>query len=184
MDTTANSDKLDAKPVSAEEAAQAAIKLITNGTKALLDISERNDLDAKTKVLCAFQLQNAMKDMRYMNTQFNKSVAEGMKDKMAILTGDDGRNYSVEKVNKAVRKDIDREGLVEAVDRLSHDNKHRVNTRTGELDDVSTTRTRLYKLCFRFEPRWTQLKEVGIDDDEYCIKSWEKTAKINSGGSL
>ena len=46
MDTTANSDKLDAKPVSAEEAAQAAIKLITNGTKALLDISERNDLDA------------------------------------------------------------------------------------------------------------------------------------------
>ena len=92
MDTTANSDKLDAKPVSAEEAAQAAIKLITNGTKALLDISERNDLDAKTKVLCAFQLQNAMKDMRYMNTQFNKSVAEGMKDKMAILTGDDGRN--------------------------------------------------------------------------------------------
>jgi hypothetical protein len=34
------------------------------------------------------------------------------------------------------------------------------------------------------EPRWTELKALGIDDDEYCHREWEPTARIQEGGRL
>ena len=105
-------------------------------------------------------------------------------NKMAVVALPTGVQVSVEQLNKSTRKDVDREALVMAVNKIANENKHRVNTDTGELVDIHESRNRLYNKCFRMEPRWTELKAIGIDDDEFCVKSWDTTVKITQGGSL
>ena len=105
-------------------------------------------------------------------------------NKMAVVALPLGGQVTVEQVNKSVRKDVDREALISAVNIIANENKYRVDTATGQLSDVYESRNRLYQKCFRMEPRWTELREIGIDDDEFCLKSWDTSIKITQGGSL
>jgi hypothetical protein len=164
-----------------------AIQQIEDATRTLELEFQREQLSPEVKIAMSHSLTNSMKHLRYMNGVIQKSVGEKMKsdgNKMAVVALPTGVQVSVEQVNKSTRKDVDREALVMAVNKIANENKHRVNTDTGELVDIHESRNRLYNKCFRMEPRWTELKAIGIDDDEFCVKSWDTTVKITEGGSL
>lgn len=164
-----------------------AVIKIEDATQTLLNLFEFETLSPETKIATSHSLTRCMKDIRFINSAIQKFVGLKMKEdgnKMAVVALPNGGQVTVEQVNKSTRKEVDRDGIIEAVNRIANENKHRVNTVTGELVDVHESRNRLYAKCFRMEPRWTELKEIGVDDDEYCIKSWDTSVKITQGGSL
>ncbi len=145
------------------------------------------ELDDVTRVRVAHALATPSRDLGivlrgYLNRVAQQMEADGRK--MAIVDMPDGSQVTVEKSVKATRKDIRRDDLVAAVEREANEPKNRVNTETGEMAEVPDTKVRLFKKCFRMEPRWTELKALGIDDDEYCHREWEPTARIQEGGRL
>ena len=145
------------------------------------------ELDDGTRVQVAHLLKLPSKDLGIVIRGYLNRVAQSMDrdgKKMAVVDMPDGSQVTVEKTVRANRKDIDKEGLTSAVERLAIKDEQRLDTATGELADVDATKIRLFKKCFRFEPRWTELKQLGIDDDEYCHRDWEPTAKIEAGGRL
>jgi hypothetical protein len=164
-----------------------AIRQIEDATQTLLLEFEDEQLSPEVKIATCHSLTNSMKNLRYINGAIQKAVGKKMKsdgNKMAVVALPTGVQVSVEQVNKSTRKDVDREALLMAVNKIAGENKHRVNTVTGELCDIHESRNRLYNKCFRMEPRWTELKAIGIDDDEFCIKSWDTSVKVTQGGSL
>lgn len=176
-------DKIDDLSIDGE--VLSAIKELSNATRRLMNECEDDNLAPEIKIVASHSIQLAMRDLRYINKVMQSSVGENMQDKMAVVQHPDGKSkLMVERVNKSTRKDLDREGLLMAVNKIAAENKHRVNIDTGELCDIHESRNRLYQKCFRFEPRWTELKEIGIDDDEFCVKSWETSVKVSAGGRL
>ena len=55
---------------------------------------------------------------------------------------------------------------------------------TGELRPTEAVTVDLYERCFRFEPKWTELKNLGVDDDEYCRREFVASIKIDRGKVL
>lgn len=146
-----------------------------------------SELDDQTRVQLAHLLAQPARDLGSVLRGFLTGVAKQMDSdgrKMAIVDMPDGTQVTVEKSVKATRKDVRRDDLVAAVERASNEPKNRVDVETGEMSEVADTKVRLFKKCFRLEPRWTELKVLGIDDDEYCLREWEPTARIQEGGRL
>jgi len=145
------------------------------------------ELDDVTRVIVAHVLNPAMRDLRvvvagYLNRVGQHMQADGRK--MAVVDLPDGTQVTVEQTVKVSRKDVDREALLSAVDRASTEQRHRMDVETGEVAGIPETRNRMYRKLFRFEPRWTDLRNLGIDDDEFCRKEFEPTVKVTEGGRL
>lgn len=145
------------------------------------------DLDDATRVIVAHVLSPAMRDLRvvvagYLNRVGQHMQADGRK--MAVVDLADGTQLSVEQTVKVSRKDVDRDALLSAVDRASTEQRLRMDVETGEVAGIPETRNRLYRKLFRFEPRWADLRKLGIDDDEFCRKEFEPTVKLTQGGRL
>ena len=67
------------------------------------------------------------------------------------------------------RSEVDRYGLIEAVERLTANPVFRLDPNSGgELLDYDVAKIRLFKKAFRMEPRWSALKDLGINADEFC----------------
>lgn len=72
----------------------------------------------------------------------------------------------IERTWSKPRTEVDREGLVSAVNRLA---AGRCVDEDGHIvGDIAAAKVEMYGEMFRFEPRWGALKKVGIKDDEYC----------------
>ena len=87
-------------------------------------------------------------------------------------------------VTKVSRKEVDAPGMVKALRRrVQEDKTLRVNTDTGEI--LSEEAAMLIQLdrVFRFVPRYTELKAVGINDDEYCTKTTKIDLEIRELGT-
>jgi len=87
-------------------------------------------------------------------------------------------------VTKVTRKEVDAPGMVRALrKRVQEDKTLRVNTDTGEI--LSEEAAMLIQLdrVFRFVPRYTELKAVGINDDEYCTKTTKVDLEIRELGT-
>jgi hypothetical protein len=96
-----------------------------------------------------------------------------------VAIGETNYVFSAEK--RVSRKAIDRDGLILAVERASGDPKHRVVPETGEMLTSDEAKSQLLKKAFRMEPRWTELKKLDINDDEYCEKAWRTALSIQKG---
>lgn len=91
--------------------------------------------------------------------------------------GDD--KYRTELHWRSVRTKVDKDGLVKKV----RSTCRYVDESTGELhEDLPAMLDRLSKV-FRFEPRWTEIKALGIDPDEFCETKYEpqiQTTQVTS----
>lgn len=104
--------------------------------------------------------------------------------KRATAYGLDGCKYSVEVVNRSTRTDVQRDDLVRTVERLAFDPVNRTDQLTGEVSSVEEARVRLLKSAFRFEPRWAEIEKLGLNDDEFCKKTWSASIKMEKEVTL
>ena len=82
------------------------------------------------------------------------------------------------------RSNIDRAALVRYVRKCAFHEDVRMDPETGELRPTEAVTVDLYERCFRFEPKWTELKNLGVDDDEYCRREFVASIKIDRGKVL
>ena len=82
------------------------------------------------------------------------------------------------------RSNIDRAALVRYVRKVAFHEDVRMDPETGELRPTEAVTVELYERCFRFEPKWTELKNLGVDDDEYCRREFVASIKIDRGKVL
>ena len=82
------------------------------------------------------------------------------------------------------RSNIDRAALVRYVRKVAFHEDVRMDPETGELRPTEAVTVALYERCFRFEPKWTELKNLGVDDDEYCRREYVASIKIDRGKVL
>ena len=82
------------------------------------------------------------------------------------------------------RSNIDRAALVRYVRKVAFHEDVRMDPETGELRPTEAVTVDLYERCFRFEPKWTELKNLGVDDDEYCRREYVASVKITKAKVL
>ena len=82
------------------------------------------------------------------------------------------------------RSNIDRAALVRYVRKVAFHEDVRMDPETGELRPTEAVTVDLYERCFRFEPKWTELKNLGVDDDEFCRREFVASVKITKAKVL
>ena len=82
------------------------------------------------------------------------------------------------------RTDIDRDGLVKYVRKVAFLDDVRMDAETGELRPTEVVALELHQRCFRAEPKWTELKALGVDDDEFCHREFVASVKITKAKVL
>ena len=99
-----------------------------------------------------------------------KAVADMVpRDNRVVEWTDNQGTFRTEVRFKSVRTKVDKEGLYSAVKK----NGRVVDEATGEMTLDNELVVKLIERAFRFEPRWTEIKELGIDPDEYCQTRYE-----------
>ncbi|CAB4145298.1 hypothetical protein UFOVP1219_36 [uncultured Caudovirales phage] len=88
-----------------------------------------------------------------------------------------GVKYRSELKWKSVRTAVDRDELVKAV----RETVRSIDEQTGEIVMDHASLVALLTKAFRFEPRWTEIKELGIDPDQYCKTKYEAQVITTSG---
>ncbi len=76
------------------------------------------------------------------------------------------------------RTNIDRDALVKYVAKCARLDDIRMDPETGELRPPEVVNLELHQRCFRAEPKWTELKALGVDDDEFCHREFVASVKI------
>ena len=123
----------------------------------------------------------ALRTLRAVVNIFNDEITDAVADAgldRAVIAGSDGADYTVTVTKKKIHKDVDREGIVRAVERLSAEPVHRLIPDSGELMDQNAAKVQLFQKMFRMEPRWGELRKAGIDDDEYARVGWTQSSAI------
>ena len=82
------------------------------------------------------------------------------------------------------RSNIDRAALVRYVRKVAFHEDVRMDPEPGELRPTAAVPVARYERWFRFEPKWTELKNLGVDDDEYCRREFVASIKIDRGKVL
>jgi hypothetical protein len=146
-----------------------------------------DDVADDTKAVIIHELEYPMKDLRWVAAELKRQVGKTMHDKnlrSAIITSPAGKQFAVQASWKIGRTKVDRDGLVRAIERQSSDQRFTIDTETGEVISPDQAKLTLLKRCFRFDPRWSEIKEAGVDDDEFCQKTFDNTVKVLEGGTL
>lgn len=104
----------------------------------------------------------------------NSAIQAGVKlipkdTKTLEWSDDNGTTKSVELKWRSVRTAVQKDDLLGAVKQTART----VNQETGEVvNDADQLVTTLLK-AYRLEPRWTEIKGLGIDPDEFCQVRYE-----------
>ena len=111
--------------------------------------------------------------------------ANGNKPLPVVIESDNGDQIVCTPKHTVRRTEIKRDELTEAVERLTANPVFRLDPNgDGELLDYDVAKLRLFKRVFRFEPRWSELKKLGLNDDEYCKKESGYSLDVQKGTSL
>ena len=111
--------------------------------------------------------------------------ANGNKPLPVVIESDNGEQIVCTPKHTVRRTEIKRDELTEAVERLTANPVFRLDPNgDGELLDYDVAKLRLFKRVFRFEPRWSELKKLGLNDDEYCKKESGYSLDVQKGTSL
>ncbi len=71
----------------------------------------------------------------------------------------------VRKVDTWSRTSVDRQGILDFIDELSES----IGERVAMVED-----------CFRLEPRWGKLGNLGLNDEEFCVKELRSSIVLES----
>jgi len=173
----------DATP---DEIADAA----TEGIEKLSEVLASLEMTDRTSVRLIDRWKKTMAHLRSATNDNSSRVAQRLlevnKGKAVPVTveTDQGQMICTPKVTVR-RSEIQRDELTRAVERAASQPANRVDpTGTGELLDFDTAKVLLFQKCFRFEPRWTDLKKLGINDDEFCRKESSYSLDIKESQTL
>jgi hypothetical protein len=176
-----------ADDATADELADAVSQAMEHLAKALdvLEISDRvaARLIPKWKSTNG-SLRNAISDR---SSEISRRLldANGGKSLPVVVESDNGEQVVCTPKVSIRRSEIKRQELLEAVDRAVADPKNRLNPDgSGELLDFDAAKLLLHKKVFRPEPRWSELKKIGISDDEFCRRESSYTLDVQQGATL
>ena len=129
------------------------------------------------------RLDDAARHIRSAST-----VAKALANRLIDNAGEQrvvlGSGIVAERTGSWRRSDIDRAALVKYVRKVAFHDDIRLDKDTGELRPTEAVTLDLYERCFRFEPKWTELKNLGVDDDEYCRREFVASIKITKAKVL
>jgi len=95
-----------------------------------------------------------------------------------------GNGIVAERTGSWRRTNVDRDALVKYVAKCARLDDIRMDPETGELRPPEVVALELHLRCFRPEPKWTELKALGVDDDEFCHREFQASIKINKAKVL
>lgn len=126
--------------------------------------------------------EQCVKELRLVSDELKAEIASRMESrsmKETTIQMPDGSNVILTKDVRVSRTKVQSAELLKAVEQIAASQQHRLDTTTGELKDDAESRIDLVKRAFRFEPRWSIIKELGIQDDEFCQKAYKATVTID-----
>ena len=129
------------------------------------------------------RLDDAARNIRSASTAA-KALANRLIDNAGEQRVVLGSGIVAERTGSYRRTDIDRAGLVKYVRTAAALDDIRLDAKTGELRPVEAATVDLYERCFRFEPKWSELKTLGLDDDEFCRREFVASVKITKAKVL
>lgn len=105
------------------------------------------------------------------------------KSKPVIVETDQGPTVCIPRVS--VTREFDRDDLIRAVERATAVQTNRINPDgSGELLDYDSAKVVLFKKVFRMEPRWTELKKIGVNPNEHSETKTNYTVTIERAKTL
>ena len=149
--------------------------------------SQIEDCDNKTLIPMLVALQQRHKRLGEYIKEMQSQIARTMLSadtKSGTVPGWDDTTLHVDAKRSPRRTGIQRDDLIAAVDRAAQSDELRVDTTTGEVLDLADVRLRLTRSAFRLEPRWSELRKLGIDSDEYSTTEWIDTVDIKETKEL
>ena len=129
------------------------------------------------------QFDQANRNIRFALTAA-KTLANMKMDKLGEQRVVLPSGLIAEKTGSYRRTNIDREGLEKYVAKCAYLEDLRMNPETGELKSPDATALELHKRCFRSEPKWTELKNLGVNDADFCSREFVASIKLISAGVL
>jgi len=163
---------------------------ITTAVEHLADAINRLELSDRTAAQMIPRWKSATGLLRSAVGTHSSDIAQRLldankgKSTPVVIDNGDKQIVCTPKISKR-RTEIERDELTKAVERASSDPVNRLNPNgTGELLDYGEAKLLLFKKCFRLEPRWTELKKLGIHADEYCKSETAFTLDIREGATL
>lgn len=157
-------------------------------TALMLEIDEKQDtLEIGAMISVAQILADLAKQMSTTSALLRLRAAQQLQKrgvKNGSVVGWNGEMFNVEVQNSPTRTSVKRDDLLRAVEQLLLEPTTRMNQATGEIADYNEALLATLKSAFRLEPRWAEISKLGIQDDEYCQKSWNPTLKISEAEAL
>lgn len=134
-------------------------------------------LDPKEAVVIARALDERIKSLSVYADEMRRTAANHLYESgIKTATVQDGdKTFAVKVVNRSRRSDVNRDDLIRDVERLAADPVHRLDASTGELGTIEQARRSLISRVFRFEPRWAEVGKLGLQEDEYCSRTWSRS---------
>lgn len=122
----------------------------------------------------AYELKRWVDDFRNVLSIVGKAVDAHMttivpKDKKELIWHHAGQTYRTEVRYSAVRTQIAKDDLLKAVKASARV----LDESTGEVTVDNQRLIEIIEKSYRFEPRWTEIKGLGIDPDEFCQTKYE-----------
>jgi hypothetical protein len=174
----------DATPDEIADAATVALKRLSEGIMTL----EISDRAAARQIL---QWKTISANLRSVTAYYTNQIAARLfeandgKPLPVVIESDNGEQVVCTPKYTVRRSEVKRDELIEAVERLTNNPIHRLDPNgDGELLDYDVAKVRLMKKAFRMEPRWSELKKLGINDDEFCRKEPGYSLDVRKGASL
>ena len=136
-----------------------------------------DDLDPPTKAVIHHALDKRRKVLDVLMGDLSRDASRALRESGntdITVHGLEDDLVQIEVTNSARRSDIQRDDLVAAV--LANATVE-VNRDTGEVETLGEARLRALQAAFRLEPRWTEVKKLGIDPDEYATTTWNRNIK-------
>ena len=162
---------------------QQAAEQIGELSQALLDPTDDEAPSLADLIEMVDRLDDAARNIRSASTAA-KALANRLIDNAGEQRVVLGSGIVAERTGSWRRSDIDRAALVKYVRKVAFHDDIRMDPETGELRPTEAVTLDLYERCFRFEPKWTELKNLGVDDDEYCRREFVASIKITKAKVL
>ena len=159
-----------APDATADEIAQATSKALTLIASAMSSLEVTDGASAVLADNCK-QTATFLRNVGNVRSQeVAKRLMETTKGKARPVSIKSGDKHLVVTPKVTYRRsEVDRYGLIEAVERLTANPVYRLDPNSdGELLDYDVAKVRLFKKAFRMEPRWSAIKQLGLQEDEFC----------------
>ncbi len=111
------------------------------------------------------ELRQAADTIRQVQRRLNNEAHVRLADAGTVTLFD---GTTIKRSQHWSRREVDREGLVNFI--RDHPDVAGVDPVTGEMQAEPLAFSELLLKCFRQEPRWKQLVDLGLNDEEYCTK--------------